>query len=222
MISSRLKRLLRTFLVPPSKRRHALVGPLHLWKMKRDFQIAFLRQAGLRPTHYLLDLGCGTLRGGIPIIRYLEAGHYYGVESRAEVLAEGLRELREAGLEKKAPVLLHSERLSDLELSRRFDYVWAFSVLIHMPDEVLAESLRWLSTHLQPDGQFFANVNAGAAPDGEWQGFPIVFREVEFYRKQAHRFGLEMEVVGTLGSLGHRSGVKAQDEQIMLRFQLRP
>ena len=25
----------------------------------------------------LLDIGCGTLVGGIPIIRYLEKSHYY-------------------------------------------------------------------------------------------------------------------------------------------------
>ena len=31
------------------ERRHALVGPANLWKMKRDFQIQFLRDMGLKP-----------------------------------------------------------------------------------------------------------------------------------------------------------------------------
>ena len=53
-------------------RRHGLVGRPELWQQKRDFQIAFLREHGLLPAHVLVDLGCGTLRGGIPIIAYLD------------------------------------------------------------------------------------------------------------------------------------------------------
>jgi cyclopropane fatty-acyl-phospholipid synthase-like methyltransferase len=55
----------------PSER-HSLVGPGKLWEMKRAFQIHFLQSVGLTSDQYLLDLGCGTLRGGIPIIKYLE------------------------------------------------------------------------------------------------------------------------------------------------------
>jgi len=46
--------------------------------MKRRFQIDFFRRQGLRPDQTLFDLGCGTLRGGIPIIDYLEPGFYTG------------------------------------------------------------------------------------------------------------------------------------------------
>ena len=65
-------------MVNPSER-HSLVGPAHLWEIKRAFQIQFLQSVGLTPDQYLLDMGCGTLRGGIPIIKYLEPGHYYGI-----------------------------------------------------------------------------------------------------------------------------------------------
>ena len=101
----------------PAERRHAKVGPLHLWKMKREFQIRFLKEVGLQPEHYLLDIGCGTLRGGLPIIEYLEKRHYYGIELRAYVLAEGRKELREANLEDKEPALIVSENPSSLDLS---------------------------------------------------------------------------------------------------------
>ena len=53
---------------------------------------------GLAPEHYLLDIGCGTLRGGIPLIAYLLNGHYFGIEMRADILDEGRTELAEAGL----------------------------------------------------------------------------------------------------------------------------
>lgn len=100
----RIKRLgkrLRLLFATSSEKRHSLVGPPHLWKMKRDFQIQFLKHVGLQPEHYLLDIGCGTLRGGIPIIEYLEEQHYHGVEVRDSVLEAGRRELQEADLKAK-------------------------------------------------------------------------------------------------------------------------
>jgi cyclopropane fatty-acyl-phospholipid synthase-like methyltransferase len=75
-----------------------MVGPAKLWKMKRDFQIHFLRSMKLAPEHYLLDIGCGTLRGGVPIIQYLQESHYYGIEVREDALDEGRSELEEEAL----------------------------------------------------------------------------------------------------------------------------
>ena len=78
--------------------RHGMVGPADLWEMKRRFQIEFLKGVGLQPHHHLLDLGCGTMRGGIPLIQYLDVGHYTGVDVRPAVLEEGCREIEENGL----------------------------------------------------------------------------------------------------------------------------
>ena len=44
----------------------------------RRFQIAFLKERGLVPSSQLLEIGCGPLTGGIPIIEYLEPGNYVG------------------------------------------------------------------------------------------------------------------------------------------------
>src|SRR5215470_4161956 len=96
-----VKRFIKSLTQSKEERRHALVGASHLWKMKRDFQIQFLKTMALQPQHYLLDLGCGTLRGGIPLIGYLDEGHYTGVEVREATLKEARKELRDADLEKK-------------------------------------------------------------------------------------------------------------------------
>lgn len=198
--------------------RHALVGPGHLWQQKREFQIDFLRRAGLAPHHRLLDLGCGTLRGGVPLIAYLEPGHYTGIEVRAEVLDEGRRELAEAGLESRRPDLRVCADLSRVELVTRFDFVWAFSVLIHMEDAVAAQALDFVARHLTPAGTLFANVNLGSAPRRCWQGFPVVTRHQAFYEELASRVGLRVESYGPLRDLGHVSGDAAADAQSMLRF----
>ena len=194
-------------MISPAERRHSLVGPAALWQMKRAFQIGFLRSVGLLPDHYLLDLGCGTLRGGIPIIEYLEPGHYYGVEPRYHVLQEGRQELIESGLQDRLPHLIHADRLRDCDLGRHFDIVWAFSVLIHLTDEILNTALAFVKRHLSPDGSFYANVNIGeASHDGSWQGFPHVYRSVKFYQGACLNAGLSLQLMGSLRELGHVSG----------------
>ncbi len=205
-----------------AERRHALVGPADLWKMKRDFQIRFLKDKNLQPEHYLLDIGCGTLRGGVPIIDWLEDGHYFGVEARAKALDEGRKELREAGLDGKNPTLSLSPDISQLTIDRTFDYVWAFSVLIHMTDEVLTDTLAFVTKHLSEQGVFYANVNIGnARREGNWCGFPVVSRSLEFYNHACAMHGAVVSDLGPLKSLGHISNVISQDTQRMLSITQR-
>jgi SAM-dependent methyltransferase len=214
-----LRRFIKKLLRSPAERRHVLVGPAHLWKMKREFQIGFLKKFGLKPEHYLLDIGCGTLRGGIPLIGYLENGRYFGVESRSEVLDEGRKELGEAGLDNKHPVLIEAEDISQVRVGQEFDYVWAFSVLIHMTDEIVNDCLKLVGGCLKPEGVFFANVNIGDAPDGNWQGFPVTHRSMEFYESLCARHGLAAKDIGEVSELGHVTGDPTQDTLRMLEIR---
>jgi SAM-dependent methyltransferase len=208
----------RSLLHPVRTRRHGQVGPAALWKMKRQFQIDFLRQVGLAPHHYLLDLGCGTLRGGLPIIEYLETGHYYGVEARRHILEDGRRELAGTRLQHKKPVLVLSDSLDELDLAPRFDFVWAFAVLFLLADDVLEAAFRGVKRHLAEDGAFFATVKGDCVTDHEWKGFPVLYRSLDVYREVAERHRLDMSDVGDLWSLGHRTG-KPPDQHRMLCFR---
>ena len=70
----------------------------------REYQFDFLvRRQGLLRSDTLLDLGCGVLRGGMPLINYLEPGRYWGLDVSPARLAEGWRELSERSLEHKRP-----------------------------------------------------------------------------------------------------------------------
>jgi methyltransferase family protein len=200
------------------ERRQGMVGPSHLWKMKRDFQIRFLESIGMAPEHYVLDLGCGVLRGGLPIIDYLDKGHYCGIEARQTALDEGVRALHEAGLQSKVPTLLVIDDLSRATLDQKFELIWAFSVLIHMEDRMLDACLDFVSRHLECTGRMYANVKIGNEKEGRWQEFPLVSRSREFYTTAAERHGLKVADVGTLQSLGHVSGSPGQDLQLMLEF----
>jgi SAM-dependent methyltransferase len=208
----------RLGLISDADRRHGMVGPIYLWKMKRNFQIRFLQSVGMAPGDYVLDFGCGVLRGGLPMIEYLNVGHYYGIESRSAVLDEGIKALQEARLESKAPTLLVIDDLSTATLDRKIDLIWAFSVLIHMEDRILDAYLGFVSRHLERNGRMYANVNLGNKKEGRWQEFPFVNRTREFYTSAAERHGLQVVDVGTLQSLGHISGSPVQDRQMMLEF----
>ena len=210
------------FMQPKQNIRHVLVGPAHLWKMKRDFQIHFLKNMGLKPEHYFFEIGCGTLRGGLPLIKYLENNHYFGADVRENALNEGRKEIAEAGLNGKNPTLLFSSDISQLSVNQQFDYIWAFSVLFHMTDEILNDALAFVSRHLSETGNFYANVNIGVREKGSWLGFPVVTRTYDHYKMLCAKNGLTISDIGPLKELGHISNVERQDNQLMLKISKQP
>lgn len=202
-----------------AERRHGRVGRADLWRMKRAFQIDFLLRMGLSPGHRLLDLGCGTLRGGLPIVELLSAGNYAGVDLSPEMIEEARREVAEAGLEERYPRLAVVPDLASLDLRATYDFVWAFSVLVHMDDDTLDGALACASRHLAPGGVFYANVNPGDGRLGSWSSFPVVARPLDFYIERAAAAGLVADPVARLRELGHVSGDPIADVQLMLRFR---
>lgn len=138
------------------------------------------------------------------------------------MLDEGRRELREAGLEGKNPTLLLSPDISQLSVERTFDYIWAFSVLVHMNDQILDDTLDFVRRHLSGDGVFYANVDIGKGEEGNWQGFPTVARTSVFYRQACAANGLVVTDLGPLKELGHLARVESQDNQRMLEIALTP
>lgn len=217
-IIKKIRGVIQNLTMTAEEKRHAAVGPAKLWKMKRDFQFKFLVDQGLKTNQRLVDIGCGTLRGGIPLIDMLEEGHYYGIDVRAEVLDKGRDELKEQGLESKKPNLIAFDDFSNLDLNDKVDYAFAFSVLIHLSDDIAEKCFQFVGRSLAEGGRFLANVNVEKHEDAEWQGFPVVFRSMKFYEDMASRSGLSTKYIGTLAELGHVSGQPLGDKQVMLEF----
>ena len=134
--------------------RHALVGAPNVWKYTREFQFQFLLDQGLEKTDTLMDIGCGTLRGGIPMIAYLNSANYYGIDVRAEVLNEGRKEVKDANLENKKPNLISFNHFSDLTIDVKFNVMFAFSVLIHLEDKIAESCFQFVSKSLVVGGVF--------------------------------------------------------------------
>lgn len=128
-----------------------------LWDEVGRLQFDFLVRQGLRPEHYLLDVGCGSLRGGVHFVRYLEPGHYYGVDKDRALLDAGHRvELRAAGLQDRRPVLVQMEDFGFERLGRAFDVALAQSVFTHLPLNDVIRCLVNVERVLAPGGRFYA------------------------------------------------------------------
>lgn len=128
-----------------------------LWDEVGRLQLRFLRARGLRRDHRLLDIGCGALRGGVHLVRYLDVGRYTGVDKEPELLRIGAeRELGTALMAAKRPTLL---ALADFEFERlpvRPDIAWAHSLFTHLPMEHIRRCLANLRLVIAPGGVLYA------------------------------------------------------------------
>jgi hypothetical protein len=61
------------------------------WDYMQQLQYNFMRAQGLKPRHHLWDIGCGSLRAGVALIRYLDRGHYHGVDRGKWLIDRGIK-----------------------------------------------------------------------------------------------------------------------------------
>ena len=130
-----------------------------LWDEIGRLQFDYLVREGLKPHHRLLDVGCGCFRGGVHFLKYLDAGHYYGLDADASIIEAGFAEELEAeGLLPKLPrenVVVEA----GFDASRfgvLFDFALAQSVFTHISANDIRLCLARLARNMRPGGVLFA------------------------------------------------------------------
>ncbi|URK16783.1 class I SAM-dependent methyltransferase [Thalassospira sp. GO-4] len=128
--------------------------------VERTFQLDYLKRKGLMPNNSLFDYGCGPLGAGIHFIEYLENNNYVGADISSKFLKLGMKKLDELRLSSKN-VELHHCSAGDLSAlpDRKFDYIWAQSVLTHMPAEDVEYLYSQISRFMHSETVFFASIN---------------------------------------------------------------
>lgn len=128
------------------------------WDEIGRLQHGYLLATGLKPSSYLLDVGCGALRGGVHFVRYLEPGHYYGIDVNESLLRAALvKELPEAGLaDRLPPENLRATSRFECDFGVRFDTALAVSVFTHLPLNHIRLCLFQVAKVVAPGGRFFA------------------------------------------------------------------
>ncbi|HET9729780.1 MAG TPA: class I SAM-dependent methyltransferase [Acidimicrobiia bacterium] len=122
-------------------------------------QFAALVALGLRETHYLCDVGCGSLRAGRFLIPYLEAGHYCGIEPREDVLQAGIaHEIGHDLVGLREPRFDHGTDFGLARFGTPFDFVLAQSVFSHTYRDLARVGLGGIADALAPGGLFVGTV----------------------------------------------------------------
>jgi SAM-dependent methyltransferase len=172
------------------------VGPPQRYDLVAAMQFNLLTTLGLREEHYLLDVGCGSLRGGRLFIPYLLAGRYFGIEPDQALVEEGLdRELGRDILTVKEPSF---EFRDDFRLSvfgRDFDFILAQSIFSHATAGQIHTCLGEAAQVLRPGGTMAATFYEGEDNyDGDEWVFPgRVFYRFDFMTGAAQAAGLQAE-----------------------------
>lgn len=107
-------------------------------------QVERLKMHGLLPEHTVFDIGCGNLRGGEGVIRYLNKCNYYGNDISKDILEDARERLGDLAVKEPHLYLTNDMEFSEVK-GKTFDYVHAQSVLSHMPPgdiEMLFKNLR--------------------------------------------------------------------------------
>jgi SAM-dependent methyltransferase len=185
-----------------------LRGPSGAWKVDREVQVRALEKLGLEPHHRLLEIGCGPLQAGAPLIRFLDPGNYTGVDISADRLDAARSVIARLGLEDRKPRLILSGDFGLDQLQpQSFDRLWSFHVVIHFPKAAVERFMEAVALLLKPDGLGW--FSAWVTPDraefkqrGSWLEFPVTEAGSEFFRSAAAAAGLECTGLGTLEEWG--------------------
>lgn len=199
------------------------VGNPTKWEKLGKLQLDYFISQGLLPHHFVLDVGCGPLRGGGHFIRYLNRRHYFGIDNNKELLEAGRDvEVPLLGLTHKEPVLrvVRKFDLTWLGEGARFDYAMAQSLFTHLTPKQIGVCLRKVGYRLAPEGKFYATFNP--AEDGKSKKGPKhpkrdeldwTYYPASMFEELADNAIMKCQYIGDWGH-----DLNSKNEQMMLCF----
>lgn len=165
-----------------------------LWEKMGQLQFDFLVQHGLQPQHTLLDIGCGTLRGGRHFIRYLDAQNYTGIDISLNAIEFAKQLLVAEGLADKQPKLLvskHKDLKFEAFAQQTFDFLFAQSVFTHLPSESIEECFQHVDTIMHNKSVFYFTFFASRKQ--EQRNVKDFCYPYTFFEALAGRYGFSIE-----------------------------
>ena len=180
-------------------------------------QFDFLVSRGLRPSHHLVDVGCGSLRAGIHLIRYLGVGRYCGMEKERDLIRTGItEELGRVLFDAKRPLFIVTDRFAFECCDNPPDFALAQSLFTHLAPDSIGLCLENLRTRINDDGVFFATFNeARTAKPNPAESHD--HEKFSYTRSQMEDFGKRTGWIPTyIGDWGHPRG------QVMIAYRPAP
>ncbi len=149
--------------LPPGSRHYrAFVSPPDKYDLVSALQFSLLTFLGLRENHTLLDIGCGSLRGGRLFIPYLLPGHYFGIEPEQWLIDEGIKhEIGQDQITIKRPTFYNNSDFDFGYFQHEFDFLLAQSIFSHASQVQIRSCLAQARKVMKPTSIFVANFVEG-------------------------------------------------------------
>lgn len=129
------------------------------WDISGAHQLNVLVSLGLRECHYLLDIGCGSLRGARFVITYLLPEHYFGIEPEKWLIEDAIKyEVGQDFIDIKKPKFDYNDIVNLSTFNMKFDYIFAQSILIHAPKKWISKCFSEVKSVLKENGKFIASI----------------------------------------------------------------
>jgi SAM-dependent methyltransferase len=169
------------------------VGPPEKYDLASAGQFSLLTALGLREDHTLLDIGCGSLRGGRLFVPYLKPGNYFGIEPEQWLIDQGIdTELGRDLVRLKQPSFNNDTNFTLTSFGRKFDYMLAQSIFSHATQPQIRRCLSEAKKALEPTGIFAATFFPGETnyEGTEWVYPGCVYYTLEYFSKLVADEGL--------------------------------
>ena len=174
------------------------VGDFDDYDIVAALQFTLLTNLGLRETDSLLDIGCGSLKGGKLFIPYLLPGKYHGIEPGKWLIDKGIEEdLGYDIIKIKRPQFSYTKNFELSIFKRKFDFLLAQSVFSHASESQIRKCLSEAKKVMKKNSIFIATYYKG---DKNYKGKMWVYPHSVTYKEDfiiaiAARFGFDYQEV---------------------------
>lgn len=122
-------------------------------------QLELLKLEGLEEKDYVLEIGFGALMSSIPIMSFLEVGHYAGIDPNRWLMDASLQ-IPENQLVvcERQPIFIHNDDFDGSSLGITFDYIYAHSIMSHAAHWQLPLFLKQCAKVLKDQGKVIFSI----------------------------------------------------------------
>jgi SAM-dependent methyltransferase len=178
-------------------------------RVSGELQLELLEREGCVRESDVLEVGCGCLNAGVPVMAYLRRGNYVGIEPNRWLLDTAFTDWRVGLLaRRKRPTFLAVTDFDARPVGRTYDYVLSHSVLSHCAHWQLEQFLSNVARVVRPGGRIVASIrlaegNAYGSPGSpgkddsrydDWQYPDVSWFKLATVLEAAERHGLALAV----------------------------
>lgn len=128
------------------------------WSEEGAWIFDFLRREGLAPSHYVLEVGCGSLSAATRLLPFMEQSRYWGFEKNAELFVAGMQiEIPRAGVDPRRGHFVVNDDVDLSAVPHQFDFAIASAQVRRLSLNAVARMFASVIRQLAPGGRFYVS-----------------------------------------------------------------